>query len=129
MRDQAIDQASRYWRLLRDRGANGATDWEASQTLTIQRSSINARRAELTAHGLAIHPAGFRRGPTGVKNTVWVLDRPHPQVAPAADPTCPASRASVPAPETLTRSGPPHEPTRAPAQCEDERHRSRSGSQ
>jgi len=73
MRDQAIDQASRYWRFLRDRGGHGATDWESSQSLTIQRSSINARRAQLTAQGVAIHPAGFRRGPTGIKNTVWVL--------------------------------------------------------
>jgi len=72
-RDQAIDQASRYWRLLRDRGARGATDWEAHEALGIQRSSINARRAQLTRSGAAIVPAGFRPGPTGIKNVVWQL--------------------------------------------------------
>lgn len=72
-RDQAIDQASRYWRLLRDRGPRGATDWEAHEALQIQRSSINARRAQLAHTGVAIAPAGFRPGPTGIKNVVWRL--------------------------------------------------------
>jgi hypothetical protein len=72
-RDQVIDQASRYWRLLRARGARGATDWEAHEARQIQRSSINARRAELVHAGVAIAPAGFRPGPTGIKNVVWVL--------------------------------------------------------
>lgn len=74
----AIDQATRYWQHLVAQGAHGATDWESQEALGIQRSSINARRAQLTAQsvrrtGLAcIQPSGFRPGPTGIKNVVWI---------------------------------------------------------
>jgi hypothetical protein len=77
----AIDQATRYWQWLVAQGSHGGTDWEASQALGIQRSSINARRAQLKAQSLArtgiacIEPAGFRPGPTGIKNVVWIARR------------------------------------------------------
>jgi len=75
MRDQAIDQASRYWRFLIERGEYGATDLESAEALYIQRSSVNARRAQLIKLGEPIRPAGFRKGPTGIRNTIWRLDR------------------------------------------------------
>lgn len=77
----AISQSIAYWQHLVGQGAHGSTDWESQEALGIQRSSINARRATLTAQSLTrtgvacIQPAGFRPGPTGIKNVVWVANR------------------------------------------------------
>jgi hypothetical protein len=68
----AIGQSIRYWQYLVRCGENGATDHESSEALKIQRSSINARRAALMNH---IETAGFRPGPTGIKNVVWRAHR------------------------------------------------------
>lgn len=77
----AISQAIKYWHWLLAQGIHGSTDWESQEALGIQRSSINARRAQLAAQSVArtgvacIQPAGFRPGPTGIKNVVWRAHR------------------------------------------------------
>lgn len=76
----AIDQATRYWTLLvaRTRSGEGLTDWEAHEILGIERSSVNARRNQLSETDPGrIYSEGFRLGPTGKPNAVWFarLDR------------------------------------------------------
>ena len=80
----AVTVAAAYLRLLRARGATGATDWEAAEALRVQRSSINSVRNTLmwppggAPAVYPIQPRGFRPGPPDrhgrqLRNTVWVL--------------------------------------------------------
>jgi hypothetical protein len=64
-------QSRSYLKLLKEH-ATGLTDLEAAHMMGIERSSVNARRAPLVKQG-RVFPAGFRKGASGVKNTVWVL--------------------------------------------------------
>lgn len=68
---RSVPQVIRYLKALKDRPDRGLTDWEAAELLGVERSTINARRAELVEAGLVV-PSGDRPGPTGVRNTVWV---------------------------------------------------------
>jgi hypothetical protein len=68
-------QTRLYMDLLATRGTHGATDWEASILLGLQRSTINARRVPLTKGDEPwVTSTETRPGPTGrVPNAVWVL--------------------------------------------------------
>jgi hypothetical protein len=68
---RANSQTRSYLKLLKEH-ATGLTDLEAAHMMGIERSSVNARRAPLVKQG-RVFPAGFRKGASGVKNTVWVL--------------------------------------------------------
>ena len=71
-KDRALSQTVRYLELLKEHG--GLTDAEAARLMGVERSSVNARRAPLCKAGLVI-AEGYRKGPTGNKNTVWRLAR------------------------------------------------------
>lgn len=58
-----------YLDALREHG--GLTDHEAAAILRRPLSSINARRAELTANGLVEDSGTTRRSPFGKQATVW----------------------------------------------------------
>jgi hypothetical protein len=68
---RAYSQAVRYLALLKHRGVLGLTDNEAAEILSLRVTSITARRVPLVKADL-VKPCGFRKGPTGVKNVVWV---------------------------------------------------------
>jgi hypothetical protein len=66
---RALTQTIRLLRLLKDH-PDGLTDREAADMLMLERSTINARRAELVKADL-VYAGGFRRGETGIKNVCW----------------------------------------------------------
>lgn len=71
---RACRQTKRYLRLLAARGASGLTDWESADLMGIERTSITARRRPLCRIADPwIVTNGTRPGPTGIRNTVWVL--------------------------------------------------------
>lgn len=69
---RAYSQALRYLALLKHLGDLGATDNEAAELLNLRVTSITARRVPYVKAGL-VKPGGFRKGPTGVQNVVWVI--------------------------------------------------------
>lgn len=68
-KDRALPQTVRYLQILKDH-PNGLTDREAADLLMIERSTVNARRSELVKADL-VYADGFRKGDSGVVNTVW----------------------------------------------------------
>jgi len=66
---RAQTQADRYLALLKA-SPDGLTDMQAARQLGLERSTINARRAELVKSDL-VYAGGFRRGETGIKNVTW----------------------------------------------------------
>lgn len=70
----ACAQAQRYLRLLAKRGDHGLTDYEAANLMGIERTSITARRRPLCTLAEPWVISGTTRpGPTGIRNTVWIL--------------------------------------------------------
>ncbi len=73
---RACRQTRSYLRLMAQRGDNGLTDWEAADLMGIERTSITARRRPLcTLAEPWVVTNETRPGPTGIKNTVWMLSK------------------------------------------------------
>lgn len=72
---RACRQARAYLMLLRERGDDGLTDYESAILLGLERSTINARRGSVSQgdEPWVIASGRTRPGPTGIRNTVWVL--------------------------------------------------------
>ena len=68
---RAETQTLRLLELYAKRGPT--SDWEASQILGVERSSINARRAPLCRRGIVVAVDAVPNGQTGIKNTRWAL--------------------------------------------------------
>ena len=66
---RALPQTIRLLQALKDH-PHGLTDREAAQVLGLERSTINARRAELVKADL-VYADGFRKAASGVVNTIW----------------------------------------------------------
>lgn len=68
--ERAGRQALALLALYRDRGP--LTDREAAEALGVERTTVNARRAELRKLRL-VRAVGVRRAATGINNTTWGL--------------------------------------------------------
>jgi hypothetical protein len=66
---RALPQTIRLLQMLKDHPW-GLTDQESADLLGLQRSTINARRAELVKADL-VYADGFKDGKFGTRNVVW----------------------------------------------------------
>lgn len=64
-------QTMRLLELYAKRGPT--TDWEAAKVLSVERSTVNARRAPLCRRGIVVAVDTVKNEDTGVMNTRWGL--------------------------------------------------------